>query len=239
MTIWFDLLAYSTMAVVVFGFLSRYLAGDEAGMTVIMGMLLWELLRVNQYCVSVNSMWQIWSHNLTNLFIAPISTWEYVAANCVNALVKSLVVCTVTFVMSWLAFGFNILDIGVATLAISAVLLIVFGWGLGFLLLGYVFRYGTSVQALTWGAVVFLQPLTAAFYPVAVMPEPIQWLAWTLPPAYVFEGARYALAEHAVDWPMVLGGVLTDVVWFVGGMAGFVWLFRRSRVVGQFARNDS
>src|SRR5262245_1751385 len=79
--IWFDLLVVSTMSILVFGFLSRYLTEKSdplSGEYVILGLLLWEIIRINQYCVSVNTLWNVWSRNLSNIFVAPVSVSDYV-----------------------------------------------------------------------------------------------------------------------------------------------------------------
>lgn len=240
LAIWVDLGVFSIVSVLVFGFLSRYLANGSVGGVVVVGMLLWEVLRMNQYAVSVNSMWQIWAHNLTNVFIAPVSTFEYIVAHCLLALGKCFAVAAVMWAVSALAFHVTILDLGAATMLWSLVLMVVLGWGLGWLFLGFVFRYGTSVQAVTWGTIVLLQPLCAVYYPVSVIPTWLRWASWSLPPTYVFEAARHALGHGgAVDVRLLSWGSLLTVVWFVACLLGFLWLFARSREVAQFARNDS
>ena len=240
--LWFDLLVFSTMAVVVFGLLSRYLtahSSSAAATNVILGMLLWEVLRMNQYCVSLNSMWNIWSKNLSNIFITPVSIAEYIAANCLLALLRTVMVFVVVSTTAALVFGFNVLSIGTVTFVLAFVILAVFAWGIGWLLLGFVFRYGTSIQAITWGAVYFFQPLTAAFFPVSVLPGPLRAVAYAFPPTCAFEAARNAAATGGVAWHLLLPGLLLTAVWFTVGVMSFGRLFRRSRVIGQFARNDS
>src|SRR5207302_7334898 len=88
-----DLLVFSLMTVVVFGFVTRFLVGAmnaTAGSYLILGLLLWEIIRVNQYSLSVGSLWNIWSRNLSNLFIAPLSLTEYIVPQMLSCLIMTL-----------------------------------------------------------------------------------------------------------------------------------------------------
>jgi ABC-2 type transport system permease protein len=240
--LWFDLLVFSTISVIVFGLLSQYLtehSSSAAATNVILGMLLWEVARVNQYCVSLNSMWNLWSKNLGNIFITPVSTTEYITANCLLALLRTVIVFVLISVAASLIFHFNILSIGAVTLLLGFTTLSIFAWAIGWLLLGLVFRYGTSIQAITWGAFFFLQPLTAAFFPISVLPSAFRAIAYAFPPTYVFEASRRAVASDGIAWHLFIPALILDVLWAAVGVASFVMLFHRSRVVGQFARNDS
>src|SRR5260370_36175228 len=70
-----DLFFTSLMTVIVFGFVSSFLVGALSAYTgsyLILGMLLWEIIRVNQYSLSVSSLWNIWARNLSNMFITPL-----------------------------------------------------------------------------------------------------------------------------------------------------------------------
>jgi ABC-type polysaccharide/polyol phosphate export permease len=41
-----------------------------------------------------------------------------------------------------------------------------------------------------------LMPLACIYYPVTVLPHWLRYVAWTLPPTYVFEGMRSLLIDH-------------------------------------------
>src|SRR5690242_21798029 len=91
-----DLFYTSLITVVVFGLVSGFLTGvtegPNTGSYLILGMLLWDVIRVNQYSVTVGSLWNIWSHNLSNMFVAPLSLAEYIAAHMLSGLLKTLVI---------------------------------------------------------------------------------------------------------------------------------------------------
>jgi ABC-2 type transport system permease protein len=236
-----DLFFTSLMTVIVFGFVSRFLVGvlnAHTGSYLILGMLLWEVIRINQYSLSVGSLWNIWSRNLSNLFIAPLTMKEYVAAHMLSGLLKTLFIFSMISAIAAAGFQFDILRLGVLNLVLFFTNLTIFSWSLGLVLLGVIFLVGTRIQALAWGLVFLFQPLTAAFYPVGVLPPAIQQVAYALPPTYVFEAARQALATGDVNWTYAAIAFGENLVYFGLALQAFTLMFARARNTGQFARNE-
>ncbi|HET8998010.1 MAG TPA: ABC transporter permease [bacterium] len=236
-----DLFFTSLMTVIVFGFVSRFLVGvlnAYTGSYLILGMLLWEVIRVNQYSLSVGSLWNIWSRNLSNLFIAPLTMKEYIAAHMLSGLLKTLLIFGTVSAVAAAGFQFDILRLGILNLTLFFTNLTVFSWSLGLVLLGVIFLVGTRIQALAWGLVFLFQPLTAAFYPVGVLPPVVQRIAYALPPTFVFEAARQALATGAVNWTYAAIAFGENLVYFGLALAAFTLMFARARNTGQFARNE-
>ncbi len=219
-----DLFYTSAVTVVVFGFVSKFLVGvthQSAGSYLILGLLLWEVIRVNQYSLTVGSLWNIWSHNLSNMFVAPLSVTEYIVAHLLSAFVKTLVIfCGISAVAAW-GFHFDMLRLGVLNVALFFVNLTVFAWSVGLVLLGVIFQVGTRIQALAWGMIFLFQPLTAAFFPVSALPPAVQAVAYALPPTYVFEAARRALDVPGVNWSYVAIAVAENVAYVASRSACF------------------
>lgn len=236
-----DLFFTSLMTVIVFGFVSRFLVDAlraSTGSYLILGMLLWEVIRINQYSLSVGSLWNIWARNLSNMFIAPLSVWEYLVAHVLSGLIKTLLIFGVIATIAAYGFHFNVLRLGLLNLALFFANLTLFSWSLGLVLLGLIFLYGTRIQALAWGLVFLFQPLTAAFYPVSVLPPLLRQAAYALPPTFVFEAARQALGRSDVNWSYAAIAGTENLVYFGLAVQAFTLMFARSRNTGQFARNE-
>lgn len=237
----FDIFFFPMMNVVLFGLITSFIAGTAQSRNasyLVLGVLLWEVITINQYNVTVSSLWSVWSHNLTNIFIAPISIAEYLTAHIVAALVRTVLVTVLLAVGTYLAFGFSLLQVGWANLLLFGLNLSLFGWWIGIILLGLIFRFGTRIQAMSWGLIFLFQPLTAAFFPVTVLPPLLQKVAWSLPATYVFEAARAALSNPAVNVRYTLIALGLNLVYFAIALVVFAAMFRRSKETGQFARND-
>lgn len=80
--------------------------------------------------------------------------------------------------------------------------LIVMGWALGMATAAVILRYGHQAEALAWAVPFLVQPVSAVFYPVSVLPNWLQPISYLVPATYVFEGMRHLLAgdQHVQDF---------------------------------------
>jgi ABC-2 type transport system permease protein len=131
-----------------------------------------------------------------------------------------------------------VLRMGLGNLSLLFVNLLWFGFSLGLFILGIILRLGTRIQALAWGLVLVFQPLTAAYYPLSVMPAPMQVVARLFPPTYVFEAARAGLENPEIRWSDITTAGAENVLYFALAIWFFNYMYRRSRETGQFARNE-
>jgi ABC-2 type transport system permease protein len=239
----FDLFFFTLFNAVLFGYISLYLAGasnGQAAQYVLMGFLLWEVIRLTQYTVTVSSLWNVWSHNLTNVFISPINTVEYIVAHLISGLIKTIIVFIAMGILCSMVFHFNIFTaLGPLNLLVFFMQLTIFAWSVGLVLLGLVFRYGTRIQAISWGVIFFFQPVIAAYFPVKVLPSALQSIAFSLPPTYVFEAARAQIAQGSFAWSSMILALALNLLYFGLSVLVFAYLYRKSRETGQFARNDA
>ncbi|HUS26733.1 MAG TPA: ABC transporter permease [Nevskiaceae bacterium] len=239
--IFMDILFFPMMNVILFGLITQFVGNVHAatnGQYLILGILLWEIVAINQYNVTVSSLWSVWSHNLTNIFMAPISIIEYLGAHVIAAFLRTVFVVTLLAIGTYFFFGFNLLSVGLVNALLFFINLSIFAWWIGIMLLGLIFRYGTRIQAIAWGTIFFFQPLTASFFPVTVLPGFLQAVAYALPGTYVFEAGRQALTHGGINWRYHGIAFALNVGYMALAALVFYGLFQRSKQTGQFARND-
>ncbi len=236
-----DLPFWSVMTVVVFGFVTRFLSSvmnPTVAHYLYLGTLMWEIMRVAQYSMSLSVLWNVWSHNFSNMFITPLSMFEYVLAQVISGAVKAVVLFGLVALVAATLFDFNMFSMGLGNLTLLFLNLLFFAYSIGLLILGIIFRLGTRIQALAWGLVLIFQPLTAAYYPLSVMPPVLQSVARLFPPTYVFEAARAGLDDPSIRWTDIGIATAENVVYFGLAVWFFNYMYRRSRQTGQFARNE-
>lgn len=237
-----DLVFFSVINVVLFGLVSNYLVDStqsNAGHYIILGAIGWEVIHITQYSMTVSSLWNVWSRNLSNMFITPLSLTEFIVAQMISGVIKSAVIVGMLALVSIPIFHFNWFALGWATVGLSFFNLVLFSWTIGLLLLGLIFRYGVRIQALGWALIYLFQPISAVYFPVTLYPTALQWLAYLFPPTYVFEAMRFSMLYHTVDWHQQLIGFGVNIVYFMVTIVLFRWLFEGARTTGQFARNES
>lgn len=237
---WFDLFFFSLMNVILFGLIGRLFSGGShlGAYYVLIGVLFWEVIRVNQYALSVGSLWNMWSKNLSNVFISPVTAPEYFTAYMLTAVTEGTIMFMLLGVVARFLFGFNILLVGWPLLIASIINCTIFAWTIGLIMIGLIFRFGTRVQALAWGIIFVFEPLTAAFFPVKVLPAILQEIAWGFPPTYLFENLRAAISGGAIVWSGILLATALNLVYFGIAAMIFAAFFRKSKESGQFARMD-
>src|SRR5438132_10072478 len=128
-----DLPFWSLITVVVFGFVTKFLAtvmNPLIAQYLYLGTLLWEIIRITQYSMSLGALWNVWSHNFSNMFIAPLSMVEYVIAQMISGAVKALVLFGVIAFIAAFLFDFNLANMGFGTLALAFVNLLWFAYSI-------------------------------------------------------------------------------------------------------------
>ncbi len=237
----FDVLLFPLVNLVLFALLSQYISRSVDGYVVkqlLLGALLWQFMYIVQYSVSVNTMWNLWARNLSNIFITPIRIAEYFTAYATSGGFKALLVTVLSVALLSVLFGFQVLDISLVALGVYLVNLWIFGIGTGIIILGLVFRFGTRISAFSWGFMPMLQPLMATLFPRAILPEPLRSLALVFPPTYIFESARGQLQSGALSWETILFASVGDLIYLVMAVVFFRVLYTKSRETGQFVRNE-
>ena len=75
-------------------------------------------------------------------------------------------------------------------------------------------------------------PLCAVFYPVEILPSALQWVAWSLPPTYVFEGLRAILIDHVFRVDLMLWALAINLVMISVASVVFLKLVDSARRAG-------
>jgi ABC-2 type transport system permease protein len=77
-----------------------------------------------------------------------------------------------------------------------------------------------------------LMPLTCVYYPVSVLPDWLQLIAWALPPTYVFEGMRALIMDHVFRGELMAEAFALNAVYIGLSALAFVQLLNSARRAG-------
>lgn len=232
-----ELLYWPVLQMCIWGFVSVWLSQLGSGPAVLAGsaflgaVLLWEAALRSQFGFSIAFLEEMWSRNLGNLLIAPIRPWELVAALMVMGFLRVVLGVGAAAILASALYAFDITDLGLPLLAFFANL-IVMGYGIGVLVVAVILRNGQGAESLAWSLLFGLAPLSAVFYPVAVLPSWLQPVALALPSTHVFEGMRIALAGGGFDFAHFAWAVGLNLALFAAASWLFVAMFRAARERG-------
>jgi len=239
-----ELMYWPILQMVVWGFLTAYLAGTgEGGLapsagfasaaagTLLGAVLLWEVALRGQMGFAISFLEEIWSRNLGHVFVSPLRPKEFVAALMVMSLIRTLVAVIPAMLLAYTFYGFGILRLGPVLVAFF-MLLLVMGWAVALFVTALILRHGSGAEGLAWGVLFGITPFAAVFYPVATLPWFMQTTALGIPAGHVFEGMRAVLLEDRIAWNHLIWATWLDALWLT--LAGWVFLreFQASRVRG-------
>src|SRR5206468_1286138 len=116
--------------------------------------------------------------------------------------------------------------------------LIVVGWLIALMVIGVVLRYGSGAEALAWGALFALMPLSGVFYPVRALPGFLQPVAAILPTTHVFNAMKDVLDGKGMPWEQMAIAAATTLVMAAAVLWYLTWmlkLFRRRGYISRYA----
>ncbi|WP_084958951.1 ABC transporter permease [Thermoactinospora rubra] len=234
----FEIVFWPTVELVLWGFVTLFLQTQKVPFAVgfLLGaVLLWQVLQKASNEISIAFLEDIWSRNLLNVQVSPLSSVEYLIGLMVFSLGKVAFAVAVMSALCLALYGFGVTAMGLGLVPFMA-LLLVMGWSLGLVGIAAVLRFGENAQVIAWSLVFVAQPLTGIFYPVSVLPAPLQTVAHLIPGTYVFEGMRTVLNGGAVPWGDLALAALLDVVYLGISLAVFGWALRYARAHGKLSR---
>ena len=231
-----ELMYWPTLQIITWGFLQTYIASNagffaRAGGTLIGAVILWDILFRGQLGFSISFLEEMWARNIGNLMMSPLTPLEFLLALMTMSLIRLAIgIIPMTLIAVWF-FDFNFYSLGLPLVAFFCNLIFT-SWAVGIFVSGLVLRNGLGAESIVWTLMFAIMPLACIYYPVSVLPVWLQYVAWALPPTYVFEGMRALLIEQTFRIDLMLDALAINVVLLVASFWAFLALLRSARKNG-------
>jgi ABC-2 type transport system permease protein len=228
-----ELLYWPTLQVLIWGYMSQFFMQNSSYIARAFGVLLgaimlWDLMFRSQLGLAISFLEEMWSRNLSNLFVTPLRAYEWVASLLAMSAMRALMGMLPAALLAMLLYNYSIFAMGLP-LIVFALVLMTMGWAIGLAICGLILRHGVGAESLAWTVIFSLAPVSCVYYPVTILPHWLQMIAWTMPQTYVFEGMRAVLFEHVVRTDYLLDAVALDAVYMAVGIGIFFYAFRDAR----------
>ena len=231
-----ELAYWPIMQMVLWGFMSQFLLTSAspviktAGM-LIAAVLLWDVMFRSNIGVAVSFLEEMWSRNLAQLFASPLRPYEWALSLLFISLVRTIIGVIPAAILAIPFYSYSIFDMGIPLIAFFMNLMI-FGGAIGLVVSALVLRYGMGAESLAWVGIFLVAPISGIYYPISILPEWLQPIAWALPSAHVFEGMRAVLADDVFRAELLVNAIMLNVVYIAAGFIIFLYVFRLARIKG-------
>jgi ABC-2 type transport system permease protein len=231
-----ELVYWPALQIVTWGFLQTYIAQNagffaRAGGTFIGAIILWDILFRGQLGFSISFLEEMWARNLGNLMMSPLKPIEFLISLMIMSLIRLAIGVIPMTLLAMFFFDFNFYSLGLPLIAFFCNLIFT-SWSLGIFVSGLVLRNGLGAESIVWTLMFGILPLACVYYPVSVLPHWLQYVAWALPPTYVFEGMRALLIDHVFRADLMVVALAINAVLFIVSFAIFLGLLNSARRAG-------
>ena len=236
----FDIVVWPVVDVVLFGSIGIFAAGRLGGaaqvaLYLLVGVVLWHVVYQAQISLATGFLEETWSRTVLNLMVTPMREWEYVAGVALFGLVKLVAGVGAVALIAWAAYAFKITALGWGLVPVAALLLAV-GWAIALFVIGLVLRFGSGAEALAWGILFVVMPLSGTFYPVTALPGILRPIGEVLPTTHAFAAGRAFAMGAPTPWhELGLAAAGTGAMLLVA-FAYLVWMLRIFRARGFVTR---
>jgi ABC-2 type transport system permease protein len=163
--------------------------------------------------------------------MSPLKPIEFLLALMVMSLIRLAIGVIPMTLLALFLFHFNFYGLGLPLIAFFCNLIFT-SWSVGIFVSGLVLRNGLGAESIVWTLMFALMPLACVYYPVQVLPHWLQYVSWSLPPTYVFEGMRALLIDHVFRGDLMLSALAINAVLLVASFLAFLALLQSAKRQG-------
>ncbi len=243
-------LFYSIVSVLSIGFLASGLGAlgvgsaavdlHRAQLYLLIGALLWGYLSLIFMEAAFMIAWERWEGTIEYTFMAPVRRITHLMGICLFAIgygfVRTVIVLIVAIAFFNLDFSRANIAGAVAVLAASTLPLI----GMSILTAVLPLLSPQKGEQMSFAVQGFMLLVSGVYYPLTVLPEPLQLVGAASPLTYALAGIRSSLLDGAGvgrELPTIAVLLAMGAVMIPGSIGVFTWAERRAKRLGLLKRS--
>lgn len=233
----FEIVFWPVVNLLSVGLLTTFLQAEIGTVVfVLVGTFALSTVQVCQLDVAYAALFDMWSRSIKHQLVAPIRPWHLLLGSWMMGLLRGTVVFALQAAVSHWVFGVSVLAHGLAPAAALLAGLLLSAGGIGLLVSTLLMLFGLRAEVSAWSGVSLVLLLCGVYYPVSVLPAPLQAVAAAVPLTHFLEAFRAHLGYAPVFTAPLLRGYGLAVVYVAGGYALFAWATRRARQTGMLLK---
>ncbi len=233
----FEIVFWPVVSLLSVGLLTTFLQAEPGTVVfVLVGTFALSTVQVCQLDVAYAALFDMWAKSIKHQLVAPIRPWHLVLGSWLMGLVRGTAVFLLQAVVSHWAFGVNVLAHGPAPAVALLAGLLLSAAGVGLVVSTLLMLFGLRAEVSAWSGVSLVLLVCGVYYPVSMLPAPLQVVAAGVPLTHVLEAFRAHLGYAPVFTAPLLRGYALAVLYVVAGYACFAWSIQRARRTGMLLR---
>jgi ABC-2 type transport system permease protein len=230
----FEIFFWPMISLLSIGLLTKFLKVDEGMVSfLLVGAIALTILQVAQIDVAYVLLFDMWSKSIKNTFIAPVRSYHLVFGALLFGIVRGSVVFFILVVVSHYLFGFNFLAGGLLPVLIFLAGVFAVSAIIGIIVCISILTFGQKADVAAWSLSGLILLVSGIYYPVDVLPLPLQAAARAIPLTYFLEYYRSVFIPEQHN--LVLGATLAGL-YLVVGLILFDRAIERARRTGIMLR---
>jgi ABC-2 type transport system permease protein len=195
----------------------------------LIGAVIWSYLGIVFEILIETVAWERWEGTIEYTFMAPLRRSVHLLGTGVFAILYGLVRASIVFVAISAFFGLHMpnANFGAAFVLLAVASVSFVGIGMMTAVLPLISpEKGTQFGYVGQGLMLVV---SGVYYPVSVLPDPMQWIAKISPATYALRGMRSAILDGAGlgsvwgdIWPLIVIGLVSVPLG--------IWVFRRGEI---------
>ena len=230
----FELFFWPMISLLSIGLLTRFLKVDEGmGSFLLVGAIALTILQVAQIDVAYVLLFDMWSKSIKNTFIAPVHSYHLVFGALLFGILRGSVVFMILVVVSHYLFGFNFLAGGLLPVLIFLAGVFATAAVIGITVCICILTFGQKADVAAWSLSGLILLFSGIYYPINVLPGPLQTAARVIPLTYFLEYYRSVFIPEPHNLAL---GALLAALYLVIGLVLFDRAIERARRTGIMLR---
>lgn len=233
------ILLYPVISILSLGIFAYFISlrgsPPETMIFVLVGVIVWDIYNVAERYGSYSLMLDIWNDSVKHTFAGSSSFWGYIIGNMLFGLFGSVIVFILISAIGIVLFGFSIFSAGF--FLINFIPIYIFGMSFGIIVGALMLLKGEKYMSLIWITPGIIMVFSGIYYPVNLLPAPVQAVSMAIPSTHSLISLRSAVGfvpELAVP-EMVIGFVLSGAYLLIS-LYLFRWSIKRSKETGMMVK---
>ena len=160
-------------------------------MFVFAGITIWSFFDLVERAVTYGLTLDIWNTCMKHTFSTKASPKHFIIGNSLFGMFSGIVAFSVVGVSGFLAFGFNVFAAGIYIINLVSILF--FAIFIGLVINSLMVSRGEKWMALIWMITGIVMVFSGVYYPVSILPSPVQEISQLLPSTHAINSFRAGL----------------------------------------------